>query len=171
MAANPESLARVAARIREVIGDLVRVQSALTQALERWGPEDQDPVTVHWVGGLLHDFYTAVEKAFREISPELNGHEPKGENWHRDLLHTMTLDLPGFRPAVLSRTLETRLLEHLKFRHVYRNLYTFDLKWDRVRRLAEDAFLLIQGVMTELGQFGDALDEMAQRAGTTELDD
>jgi len=98
-----EALARVAARIREETERLRDVVQALREALEGWGPEPQDRVNVHWVGGLLHDFYTGLEKAFSEVSPELNGVEPADEGWHRALLHIMTLDLPGFRPPVIRR--------------------------------------------------------------------
>ena len=162
MAGRPESLARVAARIREEVASLDRTADAMRDALTRWGIEAQDVVTVHWVGGLLHDFYTGLEKAFSEISPELNGREPAREAWHRDLLHAMTLDLPGFRPRVIRAGLERPLVEMLKFRHVYRNLYSFDLRWDRVRELANDAVGIWADLRSDLDEFARALDQMAR---------
>jgi hypothetical protein len=160
--AKPEALARVAARVREEVARLHQVVAGLDEALQRWGPEAQERIHVHWVGGLLHDFYTGIEKAFSEVSPELNGVDSAAEGWHRALLHTMTLDLPGFRPAVIRRELEPRLLELLKFRHIYRNLYSFELRWERVRGLAVEALGLWPDVAHDLTSFADALDAMAR---------
>lgn len=158
---RPETLARIAARVREEAARVEGVVAAMRDALARWDAGPQDRIHVHWVGGLVHDFYTGLERAFSEVSPELNGHATPREAWHRDLLHVMTLDLPGFRPAVLRPELETRLLEHLKFRHVYRNLYSFELLWDRVRPLAEDAVAIWPDLRSDLESFANALDAMA----------
>lgn len=160
--AKPEALARVAARIREETERLREVVQALRDATERWGTEPQDRLHVHWVGGLLHDFYTGLEKAFSEVSPELNGVEAGDQAWHRALLHTMTLDLPGFRPPVIRHELEAALVELLKFRHVYRNLYSFELRWDRVRALAVDALAVWPEIEHDVLAFTAALDAMAK---------
>lgn len=42
---------------------------------------------------------------------------------------TMTKEVPGIRPAVISTETKTRLDEYRRFRHVVRNVYTpsFDL--------------------------------------------
>jgi hypothetical protein len=58
--------------------------------------------------------------------------------------------------------LEPPLAELLKFRHLYRNLYSFDLRWDRVRALAENAAGLWAAVRTDLEAFAAALDAMAR---------
>ncbi|MDI7266470.1 MAG: hypothetical protein QME96_00570 [Myxococcota bacterium] len=162
MRARPEALARVAARLREELADLAVVVDSLDDALARWGPEPQEAPTVHWLAGLVHDFYTGLEKAFCDISPELNGREQVGETWHRDLLHAMTLDLPEFRPPVIRGELEPPLLELLRFRHVYRNLYSFRLRWDRVRRLAEHVRDLWPDVRSDLTRFVSTLDALAR---------
>jgi len=148
--------------VREEVARLDEVAAALREALDRFGPAEQDRIHVHWVGGLLHDLYTGIERAFAEISPELNGVASAPEGWHRALLHTVTLDLPGFRPAVIRRELEPRLLELLKFRHLYRNLYSFDLRWDRVRVLAADALTLWPEVAGDLAAFATILETIAR---------
>jgi hypothetical protein len=63
---------------------------------------------------------------------------------------------------VIRRELEPRLLELLKFRHLYRNLYSFELRWDRVRELAVDALALWPEVERDLSAFAHALDAMAR---------
>ncbi|MBI4700583.1 MAG: antitoxin [Deltaproteobacteria bacterium] len=160
-ATRPAALARVAARLREELANLERVQQAMAEALASWGPQTPQRPIIHWVGGLVHDFYTGLEKAFREVSPELNGLDRDRESWHRDLLHAMTLDLPGHRPAVIRRVLEPGLLELLKFRHLYRNLYSFDLRWDRVRGLCELAAALWPETRADLDAFAAGVEAMA----------
>lgn len=159
-ARRAEAIARVAARLREETARLSRIVGALEAALMRWGEEPQEPPTIHWVGGLIHDFYTGLEKAFAEISPALNDRPAGTDAWHRDLLHTMTLDIPGFRPPVLRAELEIDLAEMLRFRHLYRNLYSFDLKWDRVRALGRRTLDLWPTVRDDLTAFARRLDEL-----------
>lgn len=76
---------------------------------------------------FMADFYMGVEKIFRLIAEELNGGVPKGEGWHKKLLHTMTLEIKKVRPAVISEGLYQDLLKFLGFRHVVRQAYGFQL--------------------------------------------
>lgn len=160
--ADPLTLARVAARLREEIAHLEKVVASLADALVRWGDEDQHVVTIHGVAGLVHDFYTGLEKCFREVSPELNGHTHAPDTWHRDLLHTMTLDLPGFRPPVVRAELEPALAELLRFRHRYRNMYGFNLRWDLVRARAREVLALWPEVRGDVLSFAAELEAIAQ---------
>jgi hypothetical protein len=52
-------------------------------------------------GSILHDFYTGIEKIFESIAKEVDHRLPMGEEWHSELLHQMTLDIPGLRPQVI----------------------------------------------------------------------
>jgi hypothetical protein len=154
--------ARLAARVREELGDVARVVDETTQALARLPNEPPpDVVTLHGMGGLLHDFYTGIEKVFSLVAPELNGGLPAGESWHRELLHTMTLDLPGIRPPLVSTATEEALVEYLRFRHLYRNLYGFKLRWQRVRELAVETSALWVTIRSELEHFLAVLDNVA----------
>jgi hypothetical protein len=160
MTLDPASVSTLAARIRVERTHLARVVGELRNALARLDPESQDVVTTHGVGGLLHDFYTGLEKIFALIAPAMNGGFPRGEAWHRDLLHAMTLDLPGVRPPLLCGRTGSELLEYLKFRHIYRNMYGFSLKWPRVRELAAGAVGLWPDVDAQLASFLDFLDAL-----------
>lgn len=158
---GPEAFARLAARIREEEANLAYVAAELRQALSRLDASPKDVVTVHGVGGLLHDFYTGVEKVFSLVAPDLNGQTPTGQAWHRELLHAMALDLEGIRPAVVRATTEDALVEFMKFRHVYRNMYGFRLRWSRVRELAELAVNLWPDVQTDLEHFVSFVEAVA----------
>ena len=79
----------------------------------------------------MHDFYNCCERVFRRIGMEMNGAAHRGESW----LFRMTVSVPGIRPAVISEDLAAELDEFLAFRHLFRNIYGFELKGDRVTRL------------------------------------
>jgi len=49
----------------------------------------------------------------------------------------MTIQIKGVRPAVISEELAAELDEYLSFRHVFRNIYGFELKGERIDYLAK----------------------------------
>lgn len=86
-------------------------------------------------GSILHDFYTGIEKIFENVAKEIDQRVPMGEEWHSELLHQMTLDIPGLRPPVITAHTEKKLREYLGFRHLFRKRYGFELDWEKMKRL------------------------------------
>lgn len=78
----------------------------------------------------LHNFHTACERIFERIAKELDGTLPEAPDSHVRLLRTMSSDVPGVRPSVITPALAERLSEFLRFRHVVRNVYGFDIRED-----------------------------------------
>ena len=89
---------------------------------------------------FMADFYMGVEKIFKLIVEEINGGAPRGEGWHKRLLHTMSLEIEGLRPPVISKELYLDLLKFLGFRHVVRQAYGFQLDMKKLEEL-EKIFL------------------------------
>ena len=85
---------------------------------------------------MFHDFYNGVERIFLRIAAELGG-VPRGEQWHRQLLDDMVLDLDDLRPAVISAGLRARLQPFLRFRHLFRNIYGQELEPGRLAEIAD----------------------------------
>ena len=79
---------------------------------------------------LLHSFYTGMENIFKRVAVELDGEPVRGDSWHRELLRRMKSPT-AHRPALLSEELHDSLNEYLRFRHVFRNAYSFDLDWHK----------------------------------------
>lgn len=90
------------------------------------------------LGSIIHDFYTGIERIFCRLAEDLEGGLPKGENWHSTLLDDMNLELSNVRPAVISVKLKDRLKEYLGFRHLFRNVYGFKLKKERLKVLIDN---------------------------------
>ncbi len=86
------------------------------------------------LAATLHCFYTGVENIFKRVAVELDGEPVRGEAWHRELLLRMKTPT-AHRPALLPEDLHDTLNEYLRFRHVFRNAYSFDLDWQKMSPL------------------------------------
>jgi len=102
------------------------------------------------LAALLHSFYTGVENIFKRAVAELEHTPVRGEAWHRDLLRRLTQPQAA-RPALLPDDLHNTLVEYLRFRHVFRSAYAFDLQWDKMSGL-------VLNVETTLQRLEQALD-------------
>ncbi len=87
------------------------------------------------VGSILHDFYVAAENIFKTVAREIDEFVPQDEKWHRNLLLQMTLDIPDVRPALITKETAGKLDEYRAFRHVFRNVYGFNLSAERIIEL------------------------------------
>jgi hypothetical protein len=83
----------------------------------------------------LHSFYSGLERPLELIAIEIDGRQPTGRHWYRDLLAQMGLDVGGVRPKVLAAETTSALVEYLNFRHVVRNVYAVQLRSERVVEL------------------------------------
>jgi hypothetical protein len=106
---------------------VARLLAEFEHAARRLEEPDTETLVVYGVAALLESFYTGMERTLSRIAAAI-GAQPTGSNWHRDLLASMTLDIPERRPAVLTRSTATALDPFLAFRHRFRNLYVFDLE-------------------------------------------
>lgn len=111
------------------------------------------------MGSILHDFYTCCERIFRRIALDMNGGLEETEQWHKALSYRMTLPVEGIRPPVLSEELAAELDEYLAFRHVFRNIYGFELKGERIIRLSKRLPHVAGRLKEEIGAFRKLLEE------------
>lgn len=123
---------RLAAEIEHELERLEQLREELAD-----GPRDDDTFTLRARGSVLHDFYSGIERVFIRIAEELNGGVPQGEQWHRQIVTDMSLEIPGVRPAVIEADLARQLGDYLRFRHVFRNVYGSLLEAERMRPLEE----------------------------------
>lgn len=88
-------------------------------------------------GSIFHDFYNCCERVFKRITANINGGFEEQEKWHKELLYRMTISVKEIRPPVISEELAAELDDYLSFRHVFRGIYGFELKGERLERLTE----------------------------------
>ena len=65
----------------------------------------------------------------------------------------MAMTTPAFRPAIIASELEQELAEFLRFRHLFRNVYGFVLRADRLRALQEKAPAVLLRLVDEIRAF------------------
>ncbi len=129
MTPDDGSLTELETAIRRELTNAAQLRN---EALDELAKPDRNPRVL---GSVMHDFYNCCERVFRRIGAAMNGTAHRGEAWHKELLFRMTVPVPGIRPAVISEDLAAELDEFLSFRHLFRNIYGFELKGGRVTRL------------------------------------
>lgn len=107
----------------------------------------------------LQSCYTGIERCFVLLVRVLNGGTPDGADRHRRLLERLAI-ATDVRPAVLRADTARSLGELLRFRHVVRHLYTYDLDAEQVERLLELVQTLWPEVTGELDAFTGWLEEL-----------
>ncbi|HEY3289942.1 MAG TPA: antitoxin [Anaerolineae bacterium] len=110
----------------------------------------------------LQSFYTGLERIFELVARGIDLHIPDGENWHLDLLRQMASDLPDVRPAIISQKSALRLDEYRRFRHLVRNIYTDNLRPERMAGLLVTLPDLWFTVKTELLAYADLLQQIEE---------
>lgn len=154
-------MARFAA-LKADIDREVRNLERLTREMDEilGGAPEGSVVKVRAAGSVLHDFYTGVEKIFRRIAARIDQDLPTGEDWHIQLLQRMAVPVEGIRPQVIDEKLEIDLEEYLRFRHLFRNIYGFELKWERCQPLVETLHKTFSNFKDQVDRFKRFLDSI-----------
>ena len=119
------------------------------------------PGTTAQAAVALHHAYCAVESILVRVARQLEGAIPEGADWHQSLLHSAALELPGVRPAILSRQTVDELRPLLGFRHFFRHGYAVALDPLRLAAMSKEAQALAPRLLDELGQLDDLLQQVA----------
>ena len=119
--------------------------------MEVTSDEDLEDLKV-LVAVRLPVFYTGLENIFNRIAREIDMDQPKGRDWHKDLLNQMASS-NSIRPPVISKELISTLDHILKFRHRFRNIYVFELELERVVENAQRISDMFEELNGELGGF------------------
>jgi hypothetical protein len=154
-------------RIRGESSDLDRLVQRMLSAWNRSKSisKEQD-VYLESVALNLHGFYSGLERLFELIARRVDQNLPSGDTWHRDLLNQMAQDVRELRPAVISPERISSLDELRRFRHLVRNVYTFNLVPDKIEPLITALPALWPQVRAELLAFADFLSDLARANNT-----
>ena len=129
-----------------------RKLAALVDSLAALGVVAGDRLLVDAAALRLQSLYTGIERCFLQVSRVLHGGTPDGQDWHRRLLERMGQPTEE-RPAVLCEASIASLQELLRFRHLVRHLYAYELQPEPVERLRTLALALWPEVRGELNVF------------------
>lgn len=154
----------LAQRFRDETRDL---DQAVQRALNAW--ERLKTVTIERdvyldsVALNLHGFYSGLERLFELVARHLDRTSPSGATWHRDLLQRMSHEVDSVRPAVIDVDITRDLDEFRRFRHLVRNVYTANLRPERMAGMLQTLPELWPRLQAELLAFADFLEQLARR--------
>lgn len=123
--------------IEKVMLELDQIQQLLDTHHQLVDKAQKAVPTVDEIAGLaavLHAFYSGIENIFKRVAIEIDKKMPDGAYWHSQLIEQMINEASN-RPALLTEHLYETLQEYLDFRHVFRQAYCFNLKWDKMCHL------------------------------------
>jgi hypothetical protein len=146
-------------RVRQALADLERVVDRAEELLGK-AQQSGDDGYLDGVALNLHGFYAGVERIFEDIARTMDEALPAGPDWHRDLLLQMSAAIDGVRPAVIGQGVRHCLEEYRGFRHVVRNIYTFNLRPSRLQELAQDLRPCYESLLDDLSTFLRFLDRL-----------
>jgi hypothetical protein len=101
----------LAERICDEIEILDQIVGRILRSWDRVAQEPGERAYVDSVALNLHGFYSGIETLFELIARNVDEHLPNGPTWHRDLMHQMTREREGARPAVIAGETASKLDE------------------------------------------------------------
>lgn len=150
----------IAGRIRAESQELARVVER-TDRIWQQALTSTDDYYVDATALNLHGFYAGLERLLESIADGVDQAKPGGAHWHDELLRQMAAEIPGVRPPVLSQETRERLDRYRGFRHVVRNVYTYNLDPEQVGVLVKQLAPTMARVAQELTAFADFLEQVA----------
>ncbi len=145
---------KLKARIDEELDNLKRLEKALKRlklfpAIDAEGLNGlplEDEISCRVIGSYLHDYYCGLEKVFIHVAKSFGEGLPIGNQWHKELLEEMHLNISGVRTALISKKTMIKIDELRGFRHVFRNAYGFSI--DPVKE--QHLLINLAGISTEV---------------------
>lgn len=158
MTAREKKIARLKRLLADIKHDLAAVAGLATQIKilndeinGKPGPlADRDMMLM---AAYLHHFYTGLESMLERISQNIDGGIGKRGDYHRELLRSMTMEIDGIRPRVITPDLMDELDDYRGFRHMFRHAYAGELRWKKMSHLAENAEIIYSLMETSLQRF------------------
>ncbi|MFZ1549930.1 MAG: hypothetical protein WAV53_00855 [Anaerolineae bacterium] len=150
----------IAGRIRAESQELARVVER-TDRIWQQALTSSDDYYVDATALNLHGFYAGLERLLEIIADGVDQAKPGGAHWHDELLRQMAAEIPGVRPPVLSQETRERLDRYRGFRHVVRNVYTYNLDPEQIGVLVKQLAPTMARVAHELTAFADFLEQVA----------
>ena len=147
-------------RIENELDELDKVVEKINSGWERI-ENTYDELILDSIALNLHDYYAGLERIFELIATEIDDNIPQGESWHQDLLNQMKISIKKVRPQVISKEIANKLDEYRGFRHIVRNVYTFNLSKERIKPLVKNLSSLKEEIRKDIEEFINFLEDRA----------
>jgi acyl-[acyl carrier protein]--UDP-N-acetylglucosamine O-acyltransferase len=135
----------------QIANELEKMKRLLDEAAEIEGKKASN-MTIRTGGSIVHDFYTGAGNIFHAIASSIDESVPSGMSWHTELLNQMTLNIEGLRSPIISKDTAKLLDEYLRFRHLFRKRYGFDLEWTNIKKLLKKMTTVYKSMESDLNK-------------------
>jgi len=126
---------KVVEEIEYEVEKIERLLQDYEPLLKKVKEQEPDFIELGSLAMLLHSFYNGLENIFNRIARKIDKNVPYGEEWHKELLESMTRTTGKRENVVLNDSTCEELKEYLGFRHFSRHAYAFDLDWNLMKDL------------------------------------
>ena len=151
---SKKEVLRFKAEIMEELGNIGRIVSVIEKRKKEIKKHDADADV--YIDSLIHNienFYMGIEEILKRIGLFTGEGIPEGPRWHSILIKGMARDIPGVRPPVIQHETRELLDEYRKFRHLVRNIYTFNIIPEKVMKLARGITKVFNAFNKDMNDF------------------
>ena len=140
--------------------DLNEIETVVNKVEKAWKKykETENELYLDSVALNLHSFFTGFERIFKLIAREIDGTIPDDSAWQLSLLRQMSIEIEKVRPQVISKSTQDKLDEYRSFRHVIRNIYSFNIAENKLKPLVENISDTFRDVKNNLNDFLNELE-------------
>ena len=142
-----------------IIKELRELERVVERCEDIWQQSEAsgDDRYVDGVALNLQSFYTGLERILELVVSEIDEDRPAGPNWHLELLRQAATEIPRLRPAMITDATRKALDRYRGFRHVVRNVYSFELDKEEMSPLLRDLRRVFAEAKADLTRFAEAL--------------
>lgn len=127
---------RLSKLIAEIGAQMTEIDACAERVEARAATVDpRNAGSVEALGYQLHNLYNAAEDLLKIVASAFENQIEDSAAWHRGLVHQLSLNIEGVRPALVSADSLPGLDELRRFRHVFRHAYGAALDADRTLQL------------------------------------
>ncbi len=148
--------------ISKIKEELYEIDKLVLRTLKAWesAKKTADELYFDSVALNLHGVYSGFEKIFELIAKNIDSSMPSGDSGHLELLKQMAIEIEQVRPAVIRKSTFELLNEYRGFRHIVRNVYTYNISAKKLTPLIEDLQTTFDYIKSDLDNFLALLDVM-----------
>ena len=160
---NRKEVLRFKAEIMDELENISRIVSIIEKRKKDIKKHGIDAEV--YLDSLVHNienYYMGIEEIFKRIAVFTDEGIPEGPRWHSILIKGIARNIPGVRPSVIKDETRELLDEYRKFRHLVRNIYTFNIVPEKVMKLAHGITKVFNALRKDIKEFLNIIEKISR---------